>query len=162
MKHTDKFDLNIIEMTDAFSPEPLNENTRALEALLAAKAAQADFDGLAGRVGTLETGRLLWKLGTYSGNGSYGSGSRNRLEFDFMPIAIIIINTTSAFYGSRFWIRNCIRGVTYGAGSSVTGAGNVLITWGARTIEWYSTDHPDYQLNKSGTSYAYLVLGTED
>lgn len=160
MKHTDKFDLNIIETTDAFSPEPLNENTQALEALLAAKAAQADFDGLAGRVGALETGRLLWKLGTYSGNGSYGSGSRNRLEFDFMPIAIIIINTTSPFTGSHLWIRNCARGITYGTGSA--GSGHVLIAWGARTIEWYSTDHTEYQLNKSGVSYAYLVLGTED
>ena len=78
MQQTDKYKLNIIETSDPFSPAPLNENARTLEAALAAektrvdaalaaKAAQtalntekaareAALSALAARVGTLEAG----------------------------------------------------------------------------------------------------------
>lgn len=159
MKHTDKFDLNIIETTDAFSPEPLNENTRALEALLAAKAAQADFDGLAGRVGTLETGRLFFKLGSYTGNGNYGSDSCNRLEFDFKPIALFIINTQGVGSGGRTWLRGSNSGLTTQGSSQSYSA---TISWGDRAIEWYNKTAPDAQFNSRNTKYVYLALGTEN
>ena len=35
MQHTENFDLNIIETSDAFGPEALNENTRKLDTVLA-------------------------------------------------------------------------------------------------------------------------------
>ena len=163
MQHTDKYNLNIIETTDAFSPEPLNENARTLEAQLAAldaaKAAQADFDGLAGRVGTLETGRLFFKLGSYTGAGSYGSDSRNRLEFDFKPIALFIINTQGVGSGGRPWLRGSNAGFTIQGSSQTYSA---TISWGDRAIEWYNTSAPDAQLNSRNTKYAYLALGTED
>ena len=34
MQHTEHYDLNIIETSDAFSPEALNENTRKLDGLV--------------------------------------------------------------------------------------------------------------------------------
>ena len=39
MQHTDKYKLNLIETSDAFSPDALNENTRKVEDVLAAQAA---------------------------------------------------------------------------------------------------------------------------
>ena len=36
MQHTDKYNFNLIETSDTFSPEPLNKNTEAIEAQLAA------------------------------------------------------------------------------------------------------------------------------
>ena len=163
MQHTDKYNLNIIETTDAFGPEPLNENTRALEAQLDAvrdEFAAADAD-LSVRMGTLETGRLLWKLGSYSGNGGYGSSSRSRLEFDFNPIAIVIIHSSNAYFGSHFWVRGASQGVSYGSGAAGSSA-SVYLTWGSNSVEWFNTSSADYQLNRSGIYYAYLALGTEN
>ena len=50
MTQTDKYKLNLIETSDVFSPEPLNQNTRAVEAQLSAvrgefAAADAGLDG---------------------------------------------------------------------------------------------------------------------
>lgn len=160
MQHTDKYNLNIIETADAFGPEALNENARTLETQLAAldagKAAQTDFEALAGQVGTLEAGRLYWKLGTYFGSNRYGSGGSNILTFDFKPIAIIILNTSNAFHGGHLWVRGAYRGCAQSSASSYS-----TVIWGDRTVEWYG-DSASAQLNNSNNSYAYLALGTVD
>ena len=159
MQHTNKYNLNIIETTDAFSPEPLNENIRALETLLDAKAAQTDFAALAGRVGTLETGRLCWKFGTYPGTGGYGTNSRNRMEFDFRPIAIFVYHPSSPTYGGHLWLRGTYLGISCDTGYT---SYVVNISWGNRTVEWFETTNAEYQLNRAGVNYPYLVLGTEE
>ena len=41
MQHTDKYQLNLIETSDTFSPEALNENAQKLEAALEAVRAEA-------------------------------------------------------------------------------------------------------------------------
>lgn len=42
MQQTDKYKLNLIEASDTFSPDPLNENARRLEEAIAAEAAAQD------------------------------------------------------------------------------------------------------------------------
>ncbi len=65
MQHTDKYQLNLIEASDTFSPDPLNENARRLEQAISAEAAAqdqaraADIAALDQRLQVFEAHRLV-------------------------------------------------------------------------------------------------------
>ena len=74
MQQTDKYQLNLIEASDTFSPAPLNENAQKLEAALAAvraEAAAADA-ALDQRVQVLEAHRYVVGKVTTGGFTSLG------------------------------------------------------------------------------------------
>ncbi len=64
MQQTEHYSLNLIETSDTFTPQPLNENTQAIDAKLADLDTRAT--GLASRVSALEQVRMV--NGTYRGN----------------------------------------------------------------------------------------------
>ena len=64
MQQTEHYSLNLIETSDTFTPQPLNENTQALDAKLADLDTQAG--SLNSRVSVLEQVRMV--NGTYRGN----------------------------------------------------------------------------------------------
>ena len=92
--------------------DAFNENFNAIDKAVAAKADQTELDALAGQVktkadktaldaektaretalaalagrsGSLETGKLLYKFGTYTGDGQSGKSAHTRLELPFNP-----------------------------------------------------------------------------
>lgn len=72
MKHTENYKLNLIETTDTFSPEPLNQNMETLEQALGELAGRNDAGdaqttALAKRITSLEG--HYFKTGTFTGNG---------------------------------------------------------------------------------------------
>lgn len=72
MNYTEKHKFNLIETTDTFSPEPLNQNMETLEQALAAlanrdDAGDAQAAALAKRVSTLE--EHYFTTGTFKGRG---------------------------------------------------------------------------------------------
>lgn len=91
MQHTDKYKLNLIETSDAFSPDALNENTRKVEDVLAAQAAaeaaaRETADGaLDQRLTVLEGRRLV--VGAYTGNGDKNG---MHVELGFTPAAVLL------------------------------------------------------------------------
>ena len=91
MQHTDKYKLNLIETSDAFSPDALNENTRKVEDVLAAQAAaeaaaRETADGaLDQRLTVLEGRRLV--VGTYTGNGDTAG---QIIDLGFTPAAVLL------------------------------------------------------------------------
>ena len=91
MQHTDKYKLNLIETSDAFSPDALNENTRKVEDVLAAQAAaeaaaRETADGaLDQRLTVLEGRRLV--VGTYTGNGNTAG---QIIDLGFTPAAVLL------------------------------------------------------------------------
>ena len=91
MQHTDKYQLNLVETSDTFSPAPLNENMEKVEAALdAARAETAAGDAaLDLRVAALEARRIVW--------GSYmGDGTGNRVvEVGFTPGVVIVHSSTN-------------------------------------------------------------------
>ena len=97
MQQTEKYKLNLIEMSDTFSPEPLNENMEALEAALtdglAAEAAarQSIETALGRRVSTLEGRR--YSVGTYTGDGTTGNNGQT-VYVGFTPSAVLIQGTS--------------------------------------------------------------------
>ena len=68
MQQTKTYKLNLIETSDTFSPDPLNENTEKLEAEVSAEAAarQSGDAALEARVTVLEARRFV--AGTYKGD----------------------------------------------------------------------------------------------
>lgn len=72
MKHTENHKFNLIETTDTFSPEPLNQNMETLEQALGELAGRNDAGdaqtaALAKRITTLEG--HYFKAGTFKGGG---------------------------------------------------------------------------------------------
>lgn len=85
MQQTETYKLNLIDKNDAFSPDPLNDNTRKLETQLnAVRAETAGADSaLSNRVTALETHKIA--VGTY-----IGSSAAQTIELGFRPKFVII------------------------------------------------------------------------
>ena len=99
--------------------------------------------------------------GTYKGTGTYGSTAPNSLTFDFTPKMVFIQHLGS---GREFGI--FCYGASAGLGSYDVGSSNstqpLLTTWVNKTLTWYnSSDYgkAELQLNRSGTTYKYVVIG---
>ena len=73
MQHTEKYKLNLIEPSDPFLPDGLNENTRKLE-----KVVSETLEGMDARVTVLEAHKFA--CGTYLGTRKEGS------EIQFVPL----------------------------------------------------------------------------
>lgn len=69
MKQTETYQLNLIEPSDVFSPDPLNQNMERAEAALEAARAEAKAadDALDARIAVLEAHKII--IGAYTGNG---------------------------------------------------------------------------------------------
>lgn len=85
MQQTEKRGFSIIETSDAFSPQALNDNTRKIEAALDAHEAAVKevTDALENRVVLLEGFKFAY--GHYVGN-----GSTQIIQLPFTPVAVLV------------------------------------------------------------------------
>lgn len=99
-------------------------------------------------------------VGSYTGKGTYGNDNQNTLTFDFQPKLVVIskneLETSGA--GTTF-----IYGQTQNAGASYIYQNNtslsIHITWGDKTVSWYSDSTADRQLNSADATYFYYAIG---
>ena len=90
MQQTETYKLNLIDMDDTFSPQPINENMGKLEtALSALGGADAALDG---RVTALEAHKVV--IGTYRGNGTSASLYQT-IHLGFTPLAVFVMGENS-------------------------------------------------------------------
>ena len=76
MQQTSKYQFNLVDATDDFSPDPLNQNAEKTETLIA--GVESDLAALTTAVG--EGGHnCRIAFGSYQGTGTYGAGSPNSL-----------------------------------------------------------------------------------
>ena len=89
--------------------------------------------------------------GTYIGSGAFGSSGKTTLTFSKKPLAVFIGG------GSNFGImvRSGQSGLCYEHNNS---RGQLIVTWGDNSVQWYATGNPGLQLNQSGTTYSYLAV----
>lgn len=81
---TGKYKLNLIEPTDPFLPEALNQNTQKIE-----DAMTAHEEGIEQRLTVLEARKFAY--GTYRGNYNYNSGVLQQLiQLPFAPKAAFV------------------------------------------------------------------------
>ena len=87
MQQTKTYKLNLMETSDTFSPDPLNQNTQMIEKVMSAETAQrAEADAaLDSRVTTLEAHKVA--VGIYTGN---GVASGQEINLGFYPRAVFV------------------------------------------------------------------------
>ena len=184
MQQTTKYQFKLIEGSDDFSPQPLNDNAEKVEEALQAletsvrqdletletsvaedlaevessiEAVSGSVAQVAGSLGTTgHNARMV--LGSYAGTGQYGQGNPTSLTCGFTPVAALIVgdqpgaNTSSAFL---------VRGCDYYEVLH-DGRDGITVTWQANGLSWYSTQTAHIQLNRSGYTYYYLLIGYDE
>lgn len=89
MQKTETYKLNLIEMDDTFSPQPLNENAQKLEAALAGAES-----GLDQRLAAIEAHKLV--TGSYTGNDTSSGSQAQTIRLGFDPALLLIHNSKNA------------------------------------------------------------------
>lgn len=136
MQQTEHYKLNLIETSDTFSPNPLNENMEKVEDAIddARAEARAGDGALDRRVIVLEGRRLV--VGAYTGDGKFTQS----VELGFTPIAVLLQH-----WGSLFCM--AVTGVPYrGDGITITENGFIV------SASYNSA------LNDSEKEYSFLAI----
>ena len=148
MQQTSKYQFNLIEGTDDFSPTPLNDNMERVEEQF--EAVEEEFSEVMASLGSGgSTARIAY--GSYTGTGTYGAGNPNTLTFDFRPMLIILCDPQY----SRNSTVVCMRGRTDQPGP----ADPIVISWGNTSVSWYNNSSAEDQGNSNGITYPYVVIG---
>ena len=96
-------------------------------------------------------------LGTYTGDGNYGSQSAKTLTFSFQP-KLLCLAEKSAMFGSCYAL--LLRGQTAFCYFTSNGGGNNgVCTWGENSVTWYSQQNAMCQFNTPGAEYCYVAVG---
>ena len=159
MQHTTKYKFNIIETSDAFSPDALNANARAVETQLAALAAAdaadkatlqaADAANKAALLTAIgsggKTARIQW--GSYVGTGEFGPQYRRSIEVDFKPLLVFLwYGTASLDY--RILMRPSTRAIST----------LLYVEWEDHAVKWYQNSDSTC-MNVKNLIYYYTVIG---
>ena len=108
------------------------------------------------------------ETGSYVGTGTSGSSNPNTLTLPFVPKIVFIAmqdgsqGISGRIFQSFPWIYGTNQGVvSYGEDQIEIGINN--LSWDGTTLKWYSSAGnlvgADYQLNKNGVTYLYVVIG---
>lgn len=147
MQHTSKYQFKLIEGTDNFSPGPLNDNMEKVEEALAGLEAGLGSGGHNARIA----------FGTYTGTGTYGAASPTSISPGFFPVVAFVGDAENAMnYG---WPTTFLRGCPNANGVGIHGYQMQNISWGEDSVSWYDTQNASYQMNASGGTYYYVVIG---
>lgn len=156
MQQTEKYQLNLIDPSDDFSPEPLNQNMETVDVQLSDHDARltnltADVHpGAPGQIARVATG-------TYVGEGACGPDHPNSLTFDFKPVLVFVRSADEFNY--HILMRPSQK-------SASNSGANVDVTWGERSVTWnYSSKESPfivYQCNSKDVTYTYTVIGAAE
>ena len=147
MQQTSKYQFNLVDATDDFSPDPLNQNMEKVEEAL---------EGLTENLGSIGH-NLRVETGSYVGTGTYGQNNPMQLTFELYPVVVMIASTTNGRAMPPCFLMRPIPLSIYTAG----GLGNqaMYVTWGDHEVNWYSLTDSYCHANEDGETYQYLVLG---
>ena len=172
MQQTAKYQFNLVDSSDDFSPAPLNQNMEKVEEELDSLTSaltqglgglEDSLDaGLASLTAALGSGGHTCRIahGSYNGTGQFGESHKNSLSFDFTPVAVLI--GTAASTQDNAFPGLFLRGMS--TGHSCYGYPTELdpqlhLTWQAQGVIWYSNSEQYHQMNVSGYTYYYVALG---
>lgn len=89
--------------------------------------------------------------GSYTGNGTHGSGNKKTLTFNFDPRLVIVC---SDHFDQLMFIKPSTVNV-FATGSEE----GVSVSWGTKSVSWYATSGSPAQLNENGKTYYYVAFG---
>lgn len=113
----------------------------------------------------LATNRTRYVTGSYTGNGTYGSGNAIRIDFPFTPRLVIILSSDSNYFGPSgsaniysSWMM-LVNGVTKVSVGYYTND-DVNVTWSSTYVSFYTTEaSPGGMCNANGKTYRYIMFG---
>lgn len=177
MQQTSKYQFNLVEGSDDFSPAPLNQNMEKVEEELSglSTALTQGLEEVEDSVSVLEdsvdsqlaavaanlgaagkNARIAW--GTYLGDDNCGPEHPSTLTCDFYPVLVLIQGHSTGGAGNAS-TAVLLRGATYG-GRTYEFQGRVKMTWTDTSVSWYSEGSSEFdQMNWSGGIFAYLIVG---
>ena len=167
MNRTSSYNLCQWEETDRVRRTDFNEDNvkidQALGALRDGKAEASALEGLALTVAGKGNCRVA--AGSYTGSGTYGVNSPNRLTFPFKPLAVFLSSGKNT----------CL--LVAGENDHQQSLGMLeaiwKLSWTGNTLSWYVSDVSYFggsnaimddstQFNESGRLYHYAVIGAAD
>lgn len=157
MQQTSKYQFNLVENTDDFSPAPLNQNMEKVEEELEG-IEESLTEGLAEVMANLGTigHNLRVETGSYTGTGTYGETNPKQLTFDLYPVLVMIVCTSSPIPSPPCILMRPAPGSIFQASSPVNM--RMYVTWGEHTVSWYAGGEY-YHANEANASYYYIALG---
>lgn len=157
MQQTTKYQFKLIEDTDTFSPEPLNDNMEAVEAQLS--TLDSSVTSLAAGLGTGGHNCRI-ATGSYVGTGTYGQNSPKSLTFPFEPVWVLIAYGGNNNFSQSLLIWPLTVALSCHNGSRMT------VTWSGKTVSWYvqsgQINEGLGQNNCQGYTYQYIALGYDE
>ena len=155
MQQTSKYQFNLVENTDDFSPTPLNQNMEKVEEELEG-IEESLTEGLAEVMANLGSGGQNARVAY----GSYtGTGDAKTLTFPFKPL-LVAVGGGAAFSTSDVFM---IWGAPRSSQNDHAGA-FANLTWGGSGGSWtvtfsYSSGQAH---NTAGQTYYYVAIGCEE
>ena len=104
------------------------------------------------------------QVGSYVGTGTYGSDNPNSLTFDGKPKFVFVAQKAQSTSSARgYYFTAVVNQETamverVATDSTSTDAHFVQLSWGDKTVSWYSIANAERQLNTSGTEYVYTIF----
>ena len=161
--YTQHYKLNQWAAEDKVQRTDFNADNAKIDAALAEKAEAAALTALSRTVAQKGNCRMI--SGSYTGSGTYGSNSPNRLTFPFPPLAVVI----ACQHGTAVLISGAPQGLCF------MGHAYALwnVTWSGNGLSWYifqssNANQGSYrvneetQMNETGVIYRYFALGAAD
>lgn len=94
-------------------------------------------------------------VGTYIGDGRYGSPNSQSLSFSGKPDAVFILPPDkNDGIGPITMLRNALWTTTKADNDYYS----IHLTWGANSVSWYGERNPNLMANSSGKTYHYVAL----
>ena len=176
MQQTTKYQFNLVDATDDFSPAPLNQNMEKVEEELSglSTALTQGLEEVEDSITALEdsvdtqlaavmanlgaagkNARIAW--GSYTGTGTYGQDTPTVFACDFKPM-LVIVGWQDYQYSPPLVL---VHGVDL-APTEFFQYQAVSVIWEDRQVKIYSTDAEETQFNKEGHAYRYLILGYDN
>ena len=144
MNQTANYGLSQWEATDRILMEDFNNDNAAIDAALAA------HDGDIAALEAAVAGKGNCKIWTtsYVGTGKYGAAVPNSLIFPWNPDVVLIVSTTGR-------VLHLVQGCSSGLLIMGNYEQSSTVTWGDKSVSWYSTQDLFGQMNET---FKYYVL----
>ena len=145
IEQTANYQLSQWDAEDRILREDFNADNAKIDAALAAQAEAQS--ALASQIANCGNCKVTYS--TYTGTGTCGSSSPNKLSFDTKPFMIFIIDADGTCV-----IMHCNSTFTRKDGSPI------YITWSGNTVSWYNSGSDDIQCNNPEEVYHVFTLSS--
>ena len=137
----------------------LKANADAAQALQSGKADAQTVSALAKNLGTAGHNCRI-AFGEYTGTGTAGADNPNALNFDFYPVLIAVAAAENFRSTDRVYFFLRPRTVVKSPYAGTAEPTDIRVQWADGGVSWYvTTGKATHQLNSSGNTYYYTVLG---